>query len=202
MAQVIPVSIPVSKDIETLRKHVVVNLTNLAVRLGQSDTRTAVMNMGGNRIVNVPDPVNALDAVNLRTLKKNLQAISHPRMREIPANVYTIVWSFYGQVTTTSTAPAYIINPNRTGTPVVAKIYAIGTGTGSTTMNIYYAQGGTGTPSKVLTADIILPTSAKGPVSESTFNLSATLSVNDVLYSVVSTAGGCTNLTLELLIQP
>lgn len=199
MAQVLPVSIPSTNSIEMLRQRVVVALNSLSVRIAQTDTRTAPMDMGGNRLINVPDPVNALDAVNLRTLKKNLQGVTHPRTRS-SENVYTIVWSMNG--TATGIAPAYIINPNRTGTPVVAKAYALGTGTGSTTVNIWYKQGGTGTPAKVLTNDLNLPASTNGPVSESTFNLSATLSVNDVLYAAVSTSGGASNYTIELLIQP
>ena len=81
-------------------------------------------------------------------------------------------------------------------------MYAIGTGTGSTTANIYYRQGGTGTPAKILTNDITLPASVFGPVSETNFTLSASLSVNDVLYTVITTAGGAVNLTVELLVQP
>ena len=202
MANVLPVSIPSTTSIETLRQRVVVAFNNISLRIAQTDQRTAPMSMGGNRLTDVPDPSNALDAVNLRTLKKFTSPISHPRQREIPANVYVPVWSFYGTSTAVSTSPGYIINPNRQGIPVVAKMYAVGTGTGSTTANIYYRQGGIGTPAKILTNDITLPASVFGPVSETNFTLSASLSVNDVLYTVVTTAGGAVNLTVELLVQP
>jgi hypothetical protein len=201
MAQVLPVSIPTTNNIETLRQRVVVALNNLSIRIAQTDQRTAPMSMGGNRLTDVPDPSNALDAVNLRTLKKFQQGNTH-RVTRSGGSVYTIVWSFYGTPTGTSTSPAYIINPSRTGTPVVAKFYAVGTGTGSTTANIFYRQGGTGAPAQVLTSDINLPANAFGPVSESNFTLTANLSVNDIFYTVLTTAGGATNLTLELLIQP
>jgi hypothetical protein len=199
MARPLPVSIPVSSDIETLRKHIVQQLTNLSVRLAQQDKRTAAMSMGGNRLTDVPDPTNATDAVNLRTLKKELQGVSRSHQKVQPGQYYTIVWANSG--TASGTAPPYVINPFRTGAPVIAKVYALGTGTGATGFNIYYAQGGTATPVKILTSDLILPANSKGPVSQTAFTITADLSVNDVLYTVVTTTGGANNLSVELLIN-
>lgn len=199
MANVLPVTIPVSKDIETLRKHVVNNLTSLSLRIAQGDNRTAPMSMGGNRLTDVPDPSNATDAVNLRTLKKSLQGITHPRAKE-SANVYTIVWANSG--TATGTAPPYIINPLRVGSPVIAKAWAINNGASATSANIYIVPGGTGTPAKILASDLVLPGGTGPPVSTTAFVLSAALSINDVLYAVISTAGGASNYTIELLVTP
>ena len=199
MAKPLPVPIPVSGDVETLRKHIVVALNGLSLRLAQSDNRTAAMSMGGNRLTNVPDPANATDAVNLRTLKKSLEGISHPHQK-VSGQHYTIVWSVNG--TATGTAPPYIINPYRTGTPGIAKLYALNTGAGNTAMNIYWVQGGTGTPVKLLTSDINLPATKKGPITTMGFTLSLPFAINDVLYSVVTTTGGASNVTLELLVNP
>lgn len=200
MARPLPVSVPPSSDLETLRKHVVVNLNNLSLRIAQQDNRTAPMSMGGNRLTDVPDPANALDAVNLRTLKKALQGQSHPHQKQSSANHYTIVWSINGIATGTTTP--YIVNPYRTGSPGVAKIYALNTGTANTGMAIWYVPGGTGTPAKLLTTDIILPLSKKGPISATGFVLQVPFAINDVLYAVVTTAGGASNLSLELLVNP
>lgn len=199
MAKPLPVPIPVSGDVETLRKHVVVALNGLSLRLAQSDNRTAAMSMGGNRLTDVPDPANATDAVNLRTLKKSLEGVSHPRQKTSGQH-YTIVWS--NNSTAIGTSPPYIVNPYRTGTPGVAKLYALGTGTGNTALNIYWVQGGTGTPTKLLAADINLPASKKGPITTMAFTLSLPFAINDVLYSVVTTTGGASNITLELLVNP
>jgi hypothetical protein len=199
VAKPLPVSVPVSNDIETLRKHIVVNLNNLSLRIAQQDNRTSPMSMGNNRLTDVPDPANALDAVNFRTLKKYLQGIIRPHTKSA-TNAYVICWSVNG--TATGTAPAYIINPDRTGSPSTVKIYTLNPGSSPTGANIYYRQGGTGTPAKILTNDIILGSGVNGPVSSSSFNLTAALSVNDVLYTVITTGGGASNLTMELLVQP
>ena len=198
MARPLPVSVPVSRDIETLRKHIVVNLNNLSLRIAQQDNRTAAMSMGGNRLTDVPDPSNNLDAVNLRTLRKYLQGISHPHEKESGAD-YTIVWSTNG--TASGTAPPYIVT-RKPGKLVVAKAYALNTGASATAVNIWYTAQGTGTPTKILQNDLVLPGSKNGPVSTTAFTLPVGVSVNDVLYAVISTAGGASNYSVELLIEP
>lgn len=201
MARPLPVTIPVSSDIETLRKHIVIQLTNLSLRLAQQDSRTAPMSMNGNRLTEVPDPANATDAVNLRTLKKALQGVSQlHRKTQSSQGAYTIVWSING--TASGTAPPYIINPFRTGSPMLVKLYAINTGTATTGFNINYVQGGTGTAVRILSSDILLPTGTTGPITVSNFVLTQGFAVNDVLYLVVTTTGGASNLSLELLVTP
>src|SRR5271170_6430178 len=164
MAKPLPVAIPATQDIETLRKHVVVRLNSLSLRIAQQDNRTAPMSMGGNRLTDVPDPANALDAVNLRTLKKELQGIGQTHNKPTIGEHYTIVWSISGVAT--GTAPPYIVNPFRNGVPGFVKAYAITTGTASTAMNIYYVPGGTiASAVKLLPSDIILGSGINGPVT-------------------------------------
>lgn len=199
MAKPLPIALPFSNTIEQLRQHLVVALNSISIRLAQQDNRTAPMSMGGNRLTDVPDPSNALDAVNLRSLKKAIQGVSQNHEKGAVGEHYTIVWSNNG--TATGTAPPYIINQFRTGTPNITRLYALGTGTGSTTLNIYYVAGGTGTPTKLLGSDISLPANVNGPISQTGFNVN-NFGVNDVLYAVVTTAGGASNLSLELLVNP
>lgn len=202
MAKVLPTPIPGAKSLESLRQFVVVQMQGLSRRLAQENTRTQQMSMGGNRLTDVPDPANPTDAVNLRTLKKTLQGVSQTRQKTAVGEHYVIVWSNNGTATGTSTAPPYIINQYRTGTPNIAKLYAIGTGTGSTTLNIQWVQGGTASPVKLFTSDIVLPASANGPISYQGFSIGVPFAVNDVLYAVVTTGGGASNMSLELLVNP
>jgi hypothetical protein len=200
MAQVLPVSIAQTNSIESLRQRIVVALNSLSLRIAQTDQRTAPMDMGVNRITSVADPVNALDAVNLRTLKKNLQGSHQQKNSQASPPPFTIVMAISG--TATGLSPGYVFNPNRTGSPLMAKIYALGTGTSVTGANIFYRPGGTGSPSAILANDIYLPGGPSGPVSETNFTFTLNFSVNDVVYTQITTAGGASNLTVELLVQP
>jgi hypothetical protein len=201
MARPLPVSIPVSNDIETLRKHVVVNLNSLSLRLSQQDSRTAPMSMNGNRLTDVPDPGNALDAVNLRTLKKYVQGVTHQHQHTAGLQgIFNVVFANAG--TATGTGPPYIFFPNRLGSPGSVKVYALGTGAGNTGWNVYYKQGGTGAATKLLASDIILPAATTGPVTVTNFVLQLSFSINDVIYPVVTTAGGATNFSIELQVTP
>lgn len=201
MAKLNSYTIPVVDDVESLRKHVVVQLNRISTQIGQSDKRTANLSMGFNRLTDVPDPSNPTDAVNLRTLSKQLQGIGQHRQQKATQGYYSIVWSFYGTVSTT-TAPGYIILPHRVGSPSLGSIYALSTGTGNTGANILYFPNGTGTGIKLFTADIILPSSSKGPISSTALSTMPTFSVNDVLAAVVTTAGGVSNFTIQLLVNP
>lgn len=205
MSKAIPIAIPITNAIESLRQHITSNLNKISLRLAQTDKRTSAMSMGFQRLTDVPDPSNATDAVNLRTLKKELQGVGNKhQQKQIPVTGYfTVVWANQG----TSTAgvgiiPPYIFNPHRLGVPGDVKIYAIGTGTGSTTVNILYFPGGTGTGTKLLSSDLNLPLATKGPVTSTNFAILPSFQVNDVIYPIITTSGGISVFSIELLVNP
>ena len=203
MPKTIPMAIPVTNSLEFLRQFVTNNFNKLSLRLAQTDRRTQPMSMGFQRLTDVPDPSNATDAVNLRTLKKELEGIGNKhQQKQIPVvGYFTVVFSTSG-IAGTGTAPPYIFHPHRLGSPGEVKICALGTGTGSTTANVLWFPGGTGTGTNLLTSAIQLPASINGPISSVKFAVTPNFKENDVIAAVISTSGGATNLSIELLVNP
>lgn len=203
MPKTLPIAIPVTGSLEALRQYVVNRFNTISLRIAQTDRRTQPMSMGGYRLTDVPDPANATDAVNLRTLKKELQGVGNKhQQKQIPVTGYfTTVFSNAGTSSATFTSPPYVFNPHRLGVPGEIKVYAIGTGTSSSTVNVVYVPRGTGTPANLLTAAINLPASKTGPISSVGFAILPSFKENDVIYAV-GTGGGISNFSIELLVNP
>ncbi len=204
MPKTIVQAIPVTNSLESLRQYIVNRLNTFALHLAQTNKRTQPMSMGGQRLTDVPDPSNATDAVNLRTLKKELQGIGnkHQSAKQVPVTGYfTTVFANSGTSSGTFTSPPYVFNPHRLGSPAEVKLYAIGTGTSSSTVNVQYVPGGSGTPVNLLTAALNLPSSKTGPVSSVSFASVPSFKENDVIYAV-GTGGGISNFSIELLVNP
>lgn len=196
--------IPPAPDVESLRKQTVVQLNRLSTRLAQSDQRSAPMDMGYNRIVNVPDPANPLDAVNLRTLKSSIEGLGHRQKQPQPPGplaYFGIVWANGGTIGAGVTPP-YIFLPHRLGTPNMVKAFALTTGSGGTaTMNVIYLPGGTGSSTALLATNLTL--SGAAPVSSTSFISSIpSFQANDVVYGTLIGVGNQSNFVLELLVAP
>jgi hypothetical protein len=207
MPKITPMAMPQTTSLDMLRQFVTVNLNKIGIALAQTDNRTQPMSMGGYRLTNVPDPSNATDAVNLRTLKKYLQGIGNKHQQkqapEVAKEYFTVVWANSGTVATgTNIVPPYIFNPNRLGSPGLFKVYAVGTGSTNSGFNFLYLPGGNGTGTQMLSSDLILGGGATGPVSANNFSISPSFSPNDVVYPIVTTAGGCSVFSLEMLVTP
>lgn len=200
MPKLQPVTIPPTSNPETLRKFTVQHLNALSQQIAGSSQRTEPMDMGQNQINNVADPGNALDAVNLRTLKKYTQYQTHPPQQVSGNSLYSVVFSYNGAVVAGVPSPPYIIMPSRAGTPVSVKVAVTGTGTGTGSFNISWIHG-TATAT-VLSTGITLPAGSSGPITSTAFASGVTFAVNDLLTPVVSASGGVSNLTIEVEIQP
>jgi hypothetical protein len=203
-----PQTLPQTTSLEMLRQFVTAAFNRISLQLSQSDRRTQPMSMGGNRLSDVPDPVNALDAVNLRTLKKELQGIGNKFERKQAPKVgeestyFSVVWANSGTASSGTGIPPYVFNPNRLGTPGLFKAYAIGTGTGSTTVNWLYLPQGNGAGTRMLSSDLVIGAGAHGPVSANNFAIAPSFAANDVVYPVIDVAGGCSVFSLEMLVNP
>lgn len=209
MPKTSPMAMPQTSNMDMLRQYVTVNLNKIALLLAQSDKRTQPLSMGGQRLGDVPDPSNALDAVNLRTLKKYLQGIGNKHQQKqspkaaVDETYFTVVWATVGSVAIgTNIVPPYIFNPNRVGSPALFKVYAVGTGTANSGFNWLYLPSGNGTGTKILSSDLILGPGIRGPVSANNFAIDPNFSPNDVVYPIITTAGGCSVFSLEMLVQP
>ena len=202
-----PQTLPQTTSLEMLRQFVVSAFNRVSLQLSQSDSRTQDLSMGGHRLINVPDPVNALDAVNLRYLKKELEGVGNKYQRKQAPKVeedspFTVVWANSGTAATGTGIPPYVFNPNRLGTPNLFKVYAIGTGTGNSSFNFLYLPQGNGTGTRMLSSDLQLGAGNRGPVTANNFAISPSFAANDVVYPVCDSAGGCSIFSLEMLVEP
>lgn len=75
MSRVQPVTIPPVTDVEDLRIHIVKQLNDVTRNLAKSSKRTESMSLGQNRITDLADPSDGADAVNLKTLQRELEAL-------------------------------------------------------------------------------------------------------------------------------
>ena len=197
MAKNIPATIP-QGSAEQLRQHVTRALNKVSTQIAQSDRRTAPMDLGNNRITSVANPANALDAVNLRTLKKYVGDITQPPNRRTNAQgYYTIVFSNNGFITAGQLSPPYIIMPNRSGSAFQVTVACVGIGAASAAFNISVAG------INILATSLVLPSGQTGPVSSTAFITGVPpLSVGTIILPVIVTAGGVSYVSLQLEVQP
>ncbi len=127
------------------------------------------VDMGKHKIVNLADPKNDLDAVNLRTLRQSGSGNAAVSEQQISTagglDAYAIVFSKDGNVNDGDQAPGYPVHQLRQGIPVAVGVMAIQAGAGDFNGNIAINLGdGSTPPTNVLNNDIVLPAGQLGPV--------------------------------------
>jgi len=201
MPKFVPLLVPQGDD-ETNRRHIVQKLNDLGRNLAKSSQRTEAMDLGGHRVSSVADPGAPTDAVNLRTLKKHIDSLTHEQVRRSPpsaaaatGSIYSIVFSSIGMLVSGQLSAPYIIMPSREGMPVAVKLAATSTGTADCHMQV--ARNGTA----ILASDLVLPAGQHGPVTTTVFVPSPGFHLNDQITPVVLTAGGVGYVTIEVEVQ-
>lgn len=79
---------------------------------------TFELDMGAHKIVNVTDPSNDLDVVNLRTLKKFGSEEPDQLQKKPTLDAYTIVFTKDGNPDTLEDAPSFTVDEGREGVPL------------------------------------------------------------------------------------
>ncbi len=159
--------------------------------LGQVD-------LGNFKIINLADPKDDLDTVNLRTLKKfaGTGVAQEVAGRSSGTENPTIYFTFDGFPADGEESPFAIIMANRAGfSPTAIAVSAVGAPTSDCSVNLTI--GGV----KMLAADLVLPAGSQGPIFSSAFALGAAFPLGTLIESLVIKAGGAVQLTIGLAIS-
>lgn len=198
MPKNVPINIPPG-DPENMRRQVVQAINRLGTELAKSDTRTADMDMGGNRIINCADPGAQSDVVTLRYLKKKLDELTQQHVQRKGGQRFTIVFSHDALIVPGVQASPYVFMEGRTGTPAVVRVACLptGTGTADAKFNLSWYPNGTSVGTSILTNDLVL-TAGSNISSTTGFIQPIIFGVTDLITPVVNTAGGVSLVTIEL----
>lgn len=150
--------------------------------------------LGQAKIVNLADPKDDLDGVNLRTLNRRLgQPVDQQVTSGSGPNAYTIVFSKDGFPDDGETSPPFCINERRDGFgPVVVSLCADDAPVSDMAVNVTLE----GLP--ILSADLVLPAGETGPVFSRSFKLGGFNQGKRVRPLIVD-SGGAGRVSIELV---
>lgn len=116
--------------------------------------------MANFRITGLADPTDDLDAVNLRTLRRQGGAAAPEATVTASggADAYTIVYNVPGFLGPDESIPAFVVGRHRTGLPDEAWVYALGPPSIEPLVVQFTRQDGS-----VLSAPLTLPLGSNGP---------------------------------------
>lgn len=150
------------------------------------------------KIVDLADPKDDLDAVNLRTLKKfGAVSVDTGTGKGSGIEFPTIYFTFDGFPFDGEESPFAIIMPNRDGfSPTQVSLSAVGVPTSVPCEVNLTIQG-----VDMLRANLALPVGSQGPVFSADFALPGSLRSGTLIMGVIVKAGGTTQLTIGLSLR-
>lgn len=157
----------------------------------------AAIDLGTQQIVNLADPKNDLDGVNLRTLRKFAGApVEQQAAKGSGFEQPTIYFEFDGFPFDDEASPFAIIMQNRQGfTPLAISIAAVGPGVSDSVKGNLQIAG-----VNMLTEDIELPAGEQGPVF-STKLAGGSLALGTLIQAIITQASGSSQVSFGLVIR-
>jgi hypothetical protein len=155
------------------------------------------VDLGTQQIINLADPKNDLDGVNLRTRKKfGGQAVEQTVTGTGSGNApYAIYFAFDGFPDDGTLSPIATINQQRDGrAPLIVSFTVTGAGLFDVKGNI------TIDGVDLLSEDLVIPAGELGPVYSQKIALPSLLRVGQGLRGKIVIAGGCTQPMLEVVL--
>ena len=169
---------------------------NLALGKVVQAPAIADVDLGTKRAINMADPTDDLDGVNLRTLKKFGGAGTTEQVQGAGGDFPTIYFAFDGLPFDGESSPFAIIMANRAGfLPVSVSLSVVGPGNDVVAANLLIA----GVP--MLRNDLQLDAGAQGPVFSNAFALPGSLLLGTLIQGVITQASGSSQVTIGLAIQ-
>ncbi len=154
--------------------------------------------MANFRITGLADPTDDLDAVNLRTLRRQGGGSTQVAATSTATGrgAYTIVYNVPGFLGPDQLIPAFVVGKDRSGTPAEAWVYALGPPLGTAvsfqlTLNEV----------NILSAPCVLPIGANGPVFSTALVGGQSFTHGDVI-KLVPIAGSASGLSFGLVVEP
>lgn len=161
--------------------------------------------MANFRITGLADPTDDLDAVNLRTLRR--QGVPATQQQAVAATTasgtgaYTIVSESNGPLNDGDIALAYVVGLDRVGTPEEVWLYSETPPTTDCAINWQVQISGGGPFANLLSADLVLPGGHNGPVFSTAFALHGPFPRATVIKVVATTGGQATKASMGLTIK-
>lgn len=181
------------EDLQTTLNDRIRDLNSAFQGLVQSPA-IAAADLGTQQIINLADPAQDLDGVNLRTLKRfaGQGGTTTPVAASGPA-AYTIVFTFDGLPFDGQISPSFTVNQLRDGfSPVVVSLTAEGAPATECSVNLLIGD------KNVLTADLVLPAAGLGPVYSQQFAIRA-MPAGTKIRASINLAGNSSQVVVELV---
>jgi len=176
---------------------------NLAFQKFLQNPALGAADLGQQKIINLADPKDDLDGVNLRTLKKfGAVPVDTGTGKGSGIEQPTIYFTFDGLPFDGEESPFAIIMANRDGfTPTAVSASAVGAPTSADTQISVEVLGSDFVPVEMLASNLSIPLGTHGPVFTSAFGHGGSLKKGTLLRATIVVAGGATQVTIGLAIR-
>lgn len=157
------------------------------------------LDMANFRIVSLADPTDDLDAVNLRTLRRQgggSTAVATPAATTSSTGAYTIVFNVPGFLGPDEQIPAYVVGLDREGSAAESWIYALGSPSPAD-FTYQITQNG----ASILAAPATLSVGSNGPNFVTAFTGKIKFKHGDVI-ELVPVSGTASGISVGLVVVP
>lgn len=156
------------------------------------------LDMASFRIVNLADPTDDLDGVNLRTLKRFAGAKGEAAAgTSTGLDAYAIVFdgTAVGFTQPGEQIPAYVVGRDRSGAPEEAWLYALSAPV-AIPLTINFTNNGV----PMMARDLVLPIGKNGPVFATSFAVGS-LTHGDVIKTIITGGGDSFGVSMALVVK-
>lgn len=175
---------------------------NLLLRGVEFNPSVTDLDMGSFRITNLADPIEDLDGVNLRTLRRfGGTTTEAPAVTATGLDAYAMVFDNPGILADGSVSTAYVVGLMRTGTPVEAWFYLQGVGRSNSSINFQVQLGGVGPFVRLLASDLTISAGSLGPVFTSSFALNSNFPHGTVVEAVGTIGGFASGVSMGVVMK-
>lgn len=163
---------------------------------------TSDVDLGNFQIHNLGDPSNDLDAVNLRTLRKQPTGDATQQATVSGLDAYTVVFTKDGFPTDGEAAPSFTVDKAREGTALRAWFRCKGPPTSDATFNFKVTEpkGVEADAKTVLSADVVIPAGSVRTIFSEKILYKKRMITDSVVDIVIVVAGGCSMLSAGLIV--
>lgn len=168
---------------------------NISMQRFVQNPALGAADLGLNKIVNLADPKDDLDGVNLRTLRKFGGAAAEEKV--VAAGEHpTIYFTFDGLAADGQESPFAQIMANRAGfTPTAVSVCAVTPPTSDCEINLQIEGV------DMLADNLVLPAGDQGPVFTTAFALGGALPKGTLIQAIIVVSGDASQVTIGLSIR-
>lgn len=160
---------------------------------------TSDYSMGNHRIIQVADPNDDLDVVNLRTLRK-FGPQETEQAKQLDA--YTIVFASPAALVDDEDVDAFVVGKDRSGAPEECWLYSRTAAPGDVSINFgIQTNPPSGPIVNLLTTDLTLPSGTKGPVFATSGFKAPSFPRRTVVYPIIVSGSSATLCSMGIVVK-